>query len=499
MLPEVVNEARRRYGHSTAYATAEGWDISYADLDRLSDEAAVGLAGRFRVHPGSVVALAFPSTIDYVIAYLAVAKLGAVTAGVNPRLTAPERAAVVEATQPDLVLASPELAEGLTGSVIGVDLARSADDLLGSIRAGHHGEAPATLPDDPERGVAICFTSGSTGQPKGALFANRQFRAIAELDTGGAWGGGGHLISSTQFAHIGFMTKVQWILAGGNTTHVRPRWSARETNQLIAAHRMPSVNAVPPQLALMLRDPAFDSYDFSAVKAIVCGAAASPPALVAEARERFRAPYSIRYSSTESGGVGLATALDADDEEALYTVGRPRPGVEARVALADGSPVADGEVGELWLRSPAVMSGYWRLPEDTAAAIVDGWLRTGDLAQIDDRGLVRLAGRVKEMYIRGGYNVYPLEVEAVLGTHPLVAEVAVVPRADDVMGEIGVAVVVPRQPAHRPTLEDLRSHGATRLAHYKLPEAIRFVDTLPLNATSKIDRRALAELDRTAP
>ncbi|MGH9259579.1 MAG: class I adenylate-forming enzyme family protein, partial [Acidimicrobiales bacterium] len=180
-------------------------------------------------------------------------------------------------------------------------------------------------------------------------------------------------------------------------------------------------------------------------------------------------------------------------DEALHSVGRPRPGVEAEVRDAEGRGAACGEVGELWLRTPTQMSGYWRDPDATAAAIVGGWLRTGDLARIDERGLVRLAGRAKEMFIRGGYNVYPAEVEAALAAHPAVAEVAVVPRPDPVMGEIGVAVVVPLDPAVPPALTDVRSFLADRLAAYKLPEALRLVDELPLTPMQKVDRRALAD------
>jgi acyl-CoA synthetase (AMP-forming)/AMP-acid ligase II len=155
--------------------------------------------------------------------------------------------------------------------------------------------------------------------------------------------------------------------------------------------------------------------------------------------------------------------------------------------------VPAGEVGELWLRSPTQMSGYWGDPGATETAITpDGWLRTGDLARIEADCLVRLAGRAKEMFIRGGYNVYPAEVEAVLAAHPAVGEVAVVPRPDPVMGEIGVAVVAPRDPAAPPTLDDVRSFLDGRIAAYKIPEALRLVPELPLTAMQKVDRRSLA-------
>jgi len=177
----------------------------------------------------------------------------------------------------------------------------------------------------------------------------------------------------------------------------------------------------------------------------------------------------------------------------VVSVGRPHPAVELRLLDKADRVVADGEVGAVCLRSAAVMSGYWRDPDATAAAFTaDGFVRTGDLGWLDARGRLRLVGRTKEMYVRGGYNVYPVEVEACLSTHPAVAAVAVVPRPDDVMGEVGVAVVVPQDPADPPTLATLRAYGADQLARYKLPEEVRVVAALPLTPMDKVDRTVLA-------
>ena len=259
------------------------------------------------------------------------------------------------------------------------------------------------------------------------------------------------------------MTKIGWQLASGATIHVMDRWTAAGLLDLIERYRLPALNGVAAQVALLMQEPDFEQRDLSCIRSIVVGAGPSPPALVIEARTRFDAPYVIRYSSTESGGIGLGTGLDADDEEALHTVGRPRPGVAAEIRDPDGRALATGEIGELWLQTPSAMSGYWNDPNGTAESLVDGWLRTGDLARVDDAGCFRLSGRIKELYIRGGYNVYPMEVEAVLGTHPEVAQVAVIPRPDPTMGEIGVAVVVPTHPDRPPTLDDLLAVSYTHL------------------------------------
>ena len=499
MLPEVLNRAALEFPDRVAYVSPEGWGATFRQLDQFSDECAAWLASRAGVREGDVVSLVMPSTIDYIVIFGALAKLGAITAGVNSLLTARERAGALDCAQPSLVIADPTLTDGLPSGVPLLEIvsADNADDMARSLRV--HNEAPPPLPPDPQRGFTICFTSGSTGMPKGALFRDAQIRAIAASDTGGsvAWGQGTHSIASTQFAHVGGMTKIPWMLASGGTIHLMDRWRAQTVMQLTHDYRMPALNGGPTQIALMLRQPDFDRYDFSCIKAIIAGTGPSSPALIKEARERFHAPYSVRYSSTESGGVGTLTALDAPDEEALYTIGRPRPGIEAMIADDDLRELPVGEIGEMCMRSPCTMAEYWHNPEETARTIVaGGWLRTGDLGIKDEAGCFRLAGRIKEMFIRGGYNVYPLEVEKVLSTHPKVAEIAIVPRADPVMTEIGVAVVVPVNPGDPPTLDELREHGAHGLARYKLPERIRIIDAMPLNATHKLDRRSLAALEQ---
>ncbi len=469
-LAATVRVAAARFGDRTALVDPDGARLSYAELDRRSDDVAAGLlvAG---VGPGDVVLLRLPSDSAYVVAYAGAAKAGAITAGVNPRLAQPEQEAVAAVAGGALTLTT-------------------ADDVEALRRPAH----VAPLADDPERPVALVFTSGTTGQPKGALFRERQLAAVTQIDVEDRWGDPAAdptpMLASTQFAHVGFMTKLPWYLRLGTTTHVLGRWRAADVLACAAEHRLPTLGAVAPQVALLLRED-LDAYDLSSLQALIVGAAASPLALVREARARLAPGYSIRYSSTESGGCGTGTAFDGDDLEQA-TVGKPRGGIEVGICDDDAGPLPDGEVGEVWLRSPTVLSEYWRDPEATATALSRGWLRTGDLGAIDELGNLRLAGRKKEMYIRGGYNVYPAEVEAVLADHPLVQEVAVVPRPDDVMGEVGVAVVVPRRAERPPTLEEVRAFLDGKVARYKVPEAVRVVADLPLTAMQKVDRRALA-------
>jgi len=478
-LPWTIAQAANRFADRTAYVTPRGWSLSYADVDRISDEVAVGLAAR-GVRAGDVVGLVLPAGPEYLLTYAAAAKLGAITAGVNDRLSEREREEILTVAGPRVVITADEAAP-----------ADSCDTVLHDLRVAD--ESPPELAPDPDRPVAIIFTSGTTGLPKGALYCNRQLAFITQTDVGDTWDGGGRSFSGTSFAHLGFMTKLAGSLRRGGTTFIMERWHARPALELLAREHMTTVAGVPTQLALMLRDPEFDSFDLASVQYIIAGGGPITPGLAEEARRRFGARLATRYSCTEAG-IGLGTAFDDPDEDAIISVGRPHASVDVSLRDAEGAPVSGNDIGEVCLRSPAVMSGYWRDPTQTRAAFTaDGFVRTGDLGWFDDVGRLRLVGRSKEMYVRGGYNVYPVEIESVLSTHPDVAAVAVVPRADDVMGEIGVAAVVPRHADRPPTLADLRDFAAPHIASYKLPEAIQVVDALPLTVGEKVDRRALVE------
>ncbi len=508
-LPDVVRSAARRNGDTALYVRPDGAVLTYADLDRRSDTVAAGLSER-GVGPGDVVALLLPSGAAYAVAYVATAKVGAACAGVNDRLSPPERIACLGVVAPRLVLAAPALAATTdlrtltdrntltdlhtTGgvTVVEVDPDTPPPETLAELDGT--GGAPAPLAADPDRPVAVVFTSGTTGVPKAAVFAERQLDAISLIDGGRRWGGGGRGLSSTSFAHLGYMTKLPQALRGGGTTFLTGHWSAGEALAMVERHRLTTLGGIPTQVALMLRHERFATTDVSSVRMLALGGGPATAALVREARAAFDAPVIVRYTCTEAG-VGVGTAADDPPEDAEESVGRARAGVDLSIRDDNDAPLAPGEVGEVCLRSAAVMAGYYRDPAATAAALTgDGAVRTGDLGWLDDRGRLHLAGRSREMFVRGGYNVFPLEVEEALADHPAVAHVAVAPRSDDVMGEIGVAVVVARDPDRPPTLASLRDHAAGRLARHKLPEAVVVVTELPRTSMEKLDRRRLADL-----
>jgi acyl-CoA synthetase (AMP-forming)/AMP-acid ligase II len=498
MLAETAAEAARRFGSAPAFVTDEGLTLSYAQFDTMADEAAVGLAER-GVGEGDVVGILLPSTPEHFLTYVAAAKLGAVTAAVNPRLVQAERAAVLRAANPRLVVTTEELAPATAarGAVlVHIEPATRPEAVLEGLRRA--GERPAPLVGDEGRPIAIVFTSGTTGTPKGAVFCGRQIGFITECDVGAAWGGGGHAMAGSALAHLGPTTKLAGNLKKGGTQHLSQQpWRASDALRMVAELKIAALGGVPTQIALLLRDPAFETTDLSSVRAVVMGGGPATPALIREARERLGAPLAVRYSCTEAG-IGCGTAFTDPDEDAEISVGRPQPGVRLSILDADGAPVEPGNIGEVCLGSPAVMEGYWRNSSASAEVFTDdGSVRTGDLGWVDERGRLHLAGRSRERYVRGGYNVYPMEIEAVLADHPDVAAVAVVSRTDPVMGEVGVAVVVPRADAPTPELTGLRAFAGERLARYKLPEDMVVLSALPLTAAEKVDRRALERLIAT--
>jgi acyl-CoA synthetase (AMP-forming)/AMP-acid ligase II len=462
--------------------------LSFAHWDQAADEVAAVLAG-FGVGKGDVVCLHLPASADYAICYGAAMRLGAITSGINPRLGAVEVASIFSRTKPRAVIydtlpaADPPPGAALLSRS---DLGRAA---AGS---GGRGRLPAVRLDlgDP---VAIVWTSGTTGEPKGAVFDHANLKAVA-AGTGVLSEPGDVRLSPLPFAHVGYMTRMWDELANVITTVIAPTpWKAGPALRLIEDERITVGQGVPTQWALMLDHPAFEQTDLSSLRIVGTGATRVPPELVRRLRDVLGCPVIVRYASTESGGISTGSLPTDPDDVVANTVGRPSAGVEVSLIGDDGGLTAPGSVGTVRLRSGAIMRGYWHDPEKTAAVLsADGWLTTDDLGSLDPDGNLRLVGRRSDVYIRGGYNVYPSEVEAALGAHPAVRQVAVFGIPDPVLGQIGMAAIVSDSPAL--SLEDLRRWCKERLADYKAPDRLLVLPELPLTAMAKVDKRALARL-----
>jgi acyl-CoA synthetase (AMP-forming)/AMP-acid ligase II len=442
--------------------------ITFGEWAAAADGVARALLER-GVRKGDVVAIALPSSIDYAIAYQGILRAGAIATGINPRLGRTEVDHILRRCAPRLMIDGP-----LPTAGVGDPFAR-------------HVELDDTDP------VAIVWTGGTTGMPKGAWFDHACLRAMADgaapLSTVGD-----RRLSPLPFAHIGYMTRMWDELVHRITTVIVPApWTAAAAVELIERERVTVCQGVPTQYRMMLDEPTLAGCDTSSLRIAATGAARVPPELVTEIGDRLGCPVVVRYASTESS---LATGTRVGDPITVVssTVGRPNGGVELRIVDGTGTEVPVGDVGTIELRGRAMMRGYWNDPAQTATAIDgDGWLRTGDLGWVGDDGNLRLAGRTGEMYIRGGYNVYPIEVENCLGAHPALAASAVL-GADvaDRLGEIGVLFAVPRT-GLAVELDDVRSFVAERLAGYKAPDALVLVDALPLTTIGKVDKLALRE------
>jgi len=262
----------------------------------------------------------------------------------------------------------------------------------------------------------------------------------------------------------------------------------------IERERLADLGGIPTQIIMLLDHPARPRRDLSSLRTVLLGGAPSSPELIRRVQDTLRVRVSVRYSSTE---VAIATASLPDDPPEILatTVGRPTPGVDLRVVDDANRPLSPDTPGEVVVRSPAVMRGYWRDPDATAAVVdAEGWIHTGDVGVLDAAGYLRLRGRRSEMFIRGGYNVYPAEIEDLLARHPKVARAAVLGVPDPVFGEVGWAFVVARDPAAPPTLAELRAFVGAELASFKRPDGVTVLPELPLTPMFKVDKRALREV-----
>jgi acyl-CoA synthetase (AMP-forming)/AMP-acid ligase II len=436
------------------------------------------------VKPGDVVLILLDTSIDYAICFAAIQFAGAVGSGVNTRLGRREIGAIIQRSEPALLFA--ENGVEIPGEVPAV-IRRS--ELAELYRAAPPTSLPQRAASDP---AVIIWTSGTTGMPKGATLDHNNLKA-ATVTSGPMAAPFARRLNSTPFAHAGYNGKVWEHVAFGMATVVSETpWTAKRMLQLLVDERISIPSGVPTQWAKLLDLPELATADLSYMTVGITATAPAPPELIERVSKALGIPLIVRYSMTECPSM-TGTRI-GDSPETLYrTVGRPQPHVELAIVDENSlAPVPHGAVGRIRVRSPQVMRGYWRDPERTAEVLSDdGWMLTGDYARFDDNGNVVLAGRASEMYIRGGYNVYPIEVERVISEHPGVVTVAVIGKKTPVIGEIGVAFVVPVDPASPPSLEDLRAAVKAELADYKAPDELHIVDALPLTSVMKVDKLAL--------
>jgi fatty-acyl-CoA synthase len=455
-----------------------GEALRYGELDALADRAAAALATA-GVRAGDRVAIALPSSPLYLALYFAAAQLGAILIPLNTRLARPELGFQLEDAEPRLAIREdvdlPTPPRGMLWS---------ARDLTAALPA--RASAPPLAPGG-EAPQLLLYTSGTTGTPKGALLPHRKalYNTLnAELYFG-LREGDVVLAPVPLFHSFGLSILAVPALFCGATLVLVDRFDARGLQSVARSRRATLLGAVPVMWQRMLR-AGVDREAFASLRlAFSAGAALDVETIRAFAD--LGIPLVQGYGQTETS---ILCCLDREHALAKAgSVGRPVRHGDVRVADALGRTVPPGTPGEVVVRGPILFTGYWRRPEETAASRPGGWHRTGDLAVTDDEGFVWLVGRSKELYISGGENVYPAEVERVLESHPGVAEAAVVGVRDPEWGESGRAFVVPASDAL--DVPALLAWARERLARYKLPREVVLVDELPRTASGKVQKHLL--------
>jgi long-chain acyl-CoA synthetase len=534
----VVLELSRGHG-DTDYLVYEDERTTYEEHFRIAASIAHGLHDRFGVERGDRVAIAMRNLPEWAMAFWGAAAAGGVVVPLNAWWTSPElhyglsdsgtTVAFVDAARlerlaphladlPDLravVVTHEDRVEvpALPGAAVPVV---SFAELVGSP------DPSITLPEvviEPDDDATIFYTSGTTGKPKGAVGTHRNMgtnlmslfflntraglRAKRQTVRGDDEPGrpGAYLLSVPLFHATGCHSVLVANSAAGNKLVMMHHWDPERALELIERERIVTFGGVPAMVMQVLDSPAFATRDTSSVRGVAYGGAPAPPDLVRRIKEHFPvgAP-SNGYGLTETSSV--TTMISGDDYvHRPDSVGPPVPVCDVAI-VPDGfageeppidGPVGPGVTGELWIKGPNIVRGYYNKPEATAATFTRGWLHSGDIARIDEDGFVYIVDRAKDMVIRGGENVYSVEVEAALFEHPAVADVAVIGVPHDVLGEeVGAAVVL--RPGAKVTAEELTRHVRERLAGFKVPTHIWFrSEPLPRNPQGKVLKRELRD------
>jgi len=474
---------------------------TYAALDCAASRVANGLIAE-GIRPQARIAHLDKSNDLFFELLFGTAKANAVMVSVNWRLAPPEVLHIVNDAEAELLFVGEEFFPVIdkirdqlksVRKIVAMGSRRPAWESFLDWRDRQSSIDPG-LPVKPGDTAVQFYTSGTTGLPKGAELTNANFAWMLPLWTETWLLGPGvpNLVCLPMF-HIG---GAGWGVAGlfsGATNHVVREFVPAEILRLVESERLQVMLLVPAMILFLVQAPQIHETDLSSLRLIVYGAAPIPAELLRQALEIFPCGFQQVYGLTETtGGITLLPPHDHDpgDTRKLLSCGYAQKGVELRIVGEDGRDMPVGAVGEIAVRTPQIMGGYWRLPEATERAIQGDWFFTGDAGYLDDKGYLYIYDRVKDMIVSGGENIYPAEVESALFGHPAVADVAVIGVPDERWGEAVKAIVV-KKPDVEVTAGALITWARERIAGYKLPKSVDFVDALPRNPTGKILKREL--------
>ncbi|GAA2154055.1 FadD3 family acyl-CoA ligase [Nocardioides koreensis] len=498
-IPAVLRAAAARFGDHPAYVE-HGRAVSFVELHGRVHNVARSLIS-FGLETGDRVVVWGPNSVEWVVAALAVTYAGGTLVPVNSRYTGPEAAEIIERCGAKFVFVEDgflgrhqldELSDAsdlpsvesvftfrMHPTQARVDLSVLEDMHVEDVTdAEVEGRADAVSPDDV---ADILFTSGTTGRSKGAMSAHRQTIGVAAVwgELGGVSSEDRYLVVNPFFHSFGYKVGIITGLLTGATIHPMTTFDVEATMALVERERITVLPGAPTIYQSLLTAPGRATHDLSSLRLAVTGAAVVPVVLIERMRAAPPEGLGIDHVVTAFGMTEcvVATMCREDDPAELVatTCGRAVPGIETRI----------GDRGELLLRGDHVMLGYLDDPAATAEAIdADGWLHTGDVGTLDEQGNLTVTDRLKDMYISGGFNVYPAEVEQVLARLEGVADVAVVGVPDERMGEVGKAYVVPADPAL--TADGVLAFARKRLANFKVPRHVELVEALPRNPSGKV-------------
>lgn len=476
-------------------------EITYREWSRAVNRMGRFLTATLGVQKGDRVAVLSYNCMEYLDIWFALGRVGGILQNLNWRLTPYELSGLVEDAAPVALVYGPEfipavrqLREKATAvhHFVAIGEKDRPEDICIADRLAY---SDAPLPeidldwDDP---WVICYTGGTTGLPKGAILTHRAITANA-VNTIVSWDLDSRdiaILNSPLFHTGGLNVFTAPLIEIGGTNILCKSFDADQTYNLIRDYNVTLFFGVPTMFLMLQQHPRWPEADFSKLKLVMNGGASCPLPIFEKFWERGIS-FKTGYGLTEAGpNTFILPAKDVRRKPGA--VGFPLMHVDLKLVREDGSLCEANEVGELLICGPHVCAGYWNRPEETARAIVDGWLHTGDLAVCDEEGYYTIKGRLKDMIISGGENVYPAEVESAMHDHPAVAAAALIGVPDPKWGEVGRAVVV-LHPGKAVTAAELTAYLRTRLAGYKVPKSIVFVDALPLTGANKIDKKVLEE------